>query len=106
MRDTETIELPRMPDFGLKGCRALVSGASRGIGRGCAAALADARVQVTMLRCGEKDPDFKAEVLHNIKLGCIGQVEDVLGALVHLASSASALVMGNSLLADGSWTAE
>ena len=257
MTTRETIELPAMPSFGLHGRRALVSGASRGIGRGCAAALANAGAQVTLLARNESElaavaqaigpnatpvalditdltatrdfcaqqaafdilincagtnrpkpmadvsdedydavmglnvkstyfltqavvrkmtaakvkgslihigsqmghvgaanrslycaskwalegmnkalavelashgirsniiaptfietpltkpffenAEFKAEVLRKIKLGRIGQVEDVLGALVYLASDASALVTGTSLLVDGGWTAE
>jgi NAD(P)-dependent dehydrogenase (short-subunit alcohol dehydrogenase family) len=49
---------------------------------------------------------FKSEVLAKIKLGRLGTVEDVLGAIVFLASEASALVTGTSLLVDGGWTAE
>ena len=49
---------------------------------------------------------FKAEVLAKIKLGRLGTVEDVLGAILFLASEASALVTGTSLRVDGGWTAE
>jgi NAD(P)-dependent dehydrogenase (short-subunit alcohol dehydrogenase family) len=53
-----------------------------------------------------ESPAFKSEVLGKIKLGRLGTVEDVLGAIVFLASEASALVTGTSLLVDGGWTAE
>jgi NAD(P)-dependent dehydrogenase (short-subunit alcohol dehydrogenase family) len=33
-------------------------------------------------------------------------VEDLMGAVVYLASEASALVTGTSLVVDGGWTAE
>ena len=49
---------------------------------------------------------FKAEVLAKIKLGRLGKVEDVLGAMLFLASDASALVTGTSLVVDGGWTAD
>ncbi len=50
--------------------------------------------------------EFKAEVLSKIKLGRIGQVEDLMGAVVFLASDAAALITGTALLIDGGWTAE
>ena len=52
------------------------------------------------------DPDFKSSVLSKIKLGRLGRVEDVMGAIVFLASDASALVTGTALKVDGGWTAE
>jgi NAD(P)-dependent dehydrogenase (short-subunit alcohol dehydrogenase family) len=52
------------------------------------------------------DPAFKASVLAKIKLGRIGQVEDLMGAALFLASDASALVTGTSLVVDGGWTAD
>lgn len=52
------------------------------------------------------DPAFKASVLSKIKLGRVGQVEDVMGAVLYLASDMSSLVTGTSLLVDGGWTAD
>jgi NAD(P)-dependent dehydrogenase (short-subunit alcohol dehydrogenase family) len=52
------------------------------------------------------DPAFKAQVLSKIKLGRIGQVEDLMGAIVFLASDASALMTGTSMVIDGGWTAD
>lgn len=52
------------------------------------------------------DEAFKASVIANIKLGRIGAVEDLMGAALYLASDASALVTGTSLVVDGGWTAE
>ncbi|MDR3494025.1 MAG: SDR family NAD(P)-dependent oxidoreductase [Ancalomicrobiaceae bacterium] len=49
---------------------------------------------------------FKTDVLSRIKLGRIGTVEDLMGAIVFLASDASALMTGSALLVDGGWTAD
>lgn len=52
------------------------------------------------------DSDFKANVLTRIKLGRVGNVEDLMGAALFLAADASALVTGTSLIIDGGWTAD
>lgn len=41
-----------------------------------------------------------------IALGRIAEIEDVMGAVVYLASDASAMVTGTALMVDGGWTAE
>jgi NAD(P)-dependent dehydrogenase (short-subunit alcohol dehydrogenase family) len=53
-----------------------------------------------------EDEAFKASVLSKIKLSRIGQVEDLMGAILFLASDASALMTGTSLVIDGGWTAD
>lgn len=53
-----------------------------------------------------KNAAFRAEVLSKIKLGRLGQVEDVTGAAVFLASGASSLMTGSALMLDGGWTAD
>lgn len=53
-----------------------------------------------------EDPIFKASVLDKIKLGRLGRVEDLMGAVVFLASDASAMMTGASMVVDGGWTAE
>jgi NAD(P)-dependent dehydrogenase (short-subunit alcohol dehydrogenase family) len=52
------------------------------------------------------DPTFLADTLQRIPLGRVGDVRDVVGAVVFLASPAAALVTGESLLVDGGWTAQ
>jgi len=52
------------------------------------------------------NPDRVAWIEEKIKLGRVGEVEDIMGAILYLASSASSLVTGTSLLVDGGWTAE
>lgn len=53
-----------------------------------------------------EDEAFRASVLAKIKLGRIGSVEDLMGAIVFLASDASALMTGTSIVVDGGWTAD
>jgi NAD(P)-dependent dehydrogenase (short-subunit alcohol dehydrogenase family) len=53
-----------------------------------------------------EDPAKRAWIEDMIKLGRPGEIEDIMGAAVFLASDASAMVTGTSLLIDGGWTAE
>ncbi len=41
-----------------------------------------------------------------IKIGRIGEVEDIMGAVVFLASTSSSMVTGSALMVDGGWTAD
>ena len=50
-------------------------------------------------------PEKRKWIEDKIKIGRIGKVEDIMGAVVYLASDASSLVTGSSLLVDGGWTA-
>jgi NAD(P)-dependent dehydrogenase (short-subunit alcohol dehydrogenase family) len=68
--------------------------------------LAPTYIETPMTRPFFQDPNFARSVLEKIKLGRLGRVEDVMGAIVFLASDAAALVTGTSLLVDGGWTAE
>ena len=52
-----------------------------------------------------EDPDRRAWIMEKIKLPRVGEVEDIMGACVFLASDASAMVTGTSVLIDGGWTA-
>lgn len=51
------------------------------------------------------DPERVAWLKGKIKLGRTGRVEDIMGAVVFLASDAAALVTGTALMVDGGWTA-
>lgn len=51
------------------------------------------------------NPDRLAWILEKIKLPRVGEVEDIMGAVLFLASDASAMVTGTSMLIDGGWTA-
>jgi len=51
------------------------------------------------------DPEKRDWIMSMIKLGRIAEIEDVMGAVVFLASDASAMVTGSSILVDGGWTA-
>ncbi len=51
------------------------------------------------------DPEKRAWIDEKIKLPRVGLVEDIMGAVVYLASDASAMVTGTSILVDGGWTA-
>jgi NAD(P)-dependent dehydrogenase (short-subunit alcohol dehydrogenase family) len=56
--------LPRTPSFRLDGRRALVTGASSGIGLGCAVALAEAGAHVTLAARGHAALNTLAEQIH------------------------------------------
>jgi 2-deoxy-D-gluconate 3-dehydrogenase len=51
-------------------------------------------------------PERRKWIEEKIKLGRVGEVEDIMGGVVYLATDASALVTGSSLLIDGGWTAD
>lgn len=51
------------------------------------------------------DPERYAWIMSKIKLDRVGEVEDIMGAVQYLASDASSMVTGTSLLIDGGWTA-
>ncbi len=51
------------------------------------------------------DPGFRAEIIGSIPMGHLAQVDDIVGAVVFLASPAAAMITGASLVVDGGWTA-
>ncbi|WP_109478154.1 glucose 1-dehydrogenase [Paraburkholderia sp. C35] len=52
-----------------------------------------------------KQPGFRERVTSRIALGRVGQPEEMMGAVVFLASDASSLMTGSALMLDGGWTA-
>lgn len=52
------------------------------------------------------NPERAAWIMDKIKLGRPGKVEDIMGAVVFLASEAAALITGSALMIDGGWTAD
>ena len=63
-------------------------------------------IETPMTKPFFEDEAFKASVLSKIKLGRVGKVEDLMGAVVYLAGDAAAMVTGTSLIVDGGWTAD
>ncbi|GGC45259.1 3-oxoacyl-ACP reductase [Siccirubricoccus deserti] len=63
-------------------------------------------IETPLTRPFFEKPEFREWVLSKIKLGRLGQVQDLMGAVVFLASDASALMTGSAMLVDGGWTAE
>ena len=51
-----------------------------------------------------EDMDKRDWILEKIKLGRVGTIEDVMGAVIYLSSDASSLVTGSSMMVDGGWT--
>jgi NAD(P)-dependent dehydrogenase (short-subunit alcohol dehydrogenase family) len=62
--------------------------------------------ETPMTRPFFQNKEFREEVLSRIKLGRLGQLDELTGAIVFLASDASSLMTGSALVLDGGWTAE
>lgn len=63
-------------------------------------------IETPMTRPFFQNEEFRNDTLRRIKLGRLGQIEELMGAVVFLASDASSLMTGTSMVIDGGWTAE
>lgn len=62
-------------------------------------------VETPLTRPMFEDADFRQDVLSRIPLGQLAQPTDIASAVVFLASPASDMITGHTLLVDGGWTA-
>jgi NAD(P)-dependent dehydrogenase (short-subunit alcohol dehydrogenase family) len=62
-------------------------------------------VETDLTRPMFQDPAFLRSVIDSIPLARIGRPEDIAAGVLFLASDASAMITGHSLLIDGGWTA-
>lgn len=62
-------------------------------------------IETELSRQSLRDPEFRRFVMSNIKLPRLGQVEDIMGPVVFLASDAAGMITGSALMVDGGWTA-
>ena len=63
-------------------------------------------VETPMVKRFFKNKKFKKEVISNIPLGRVADASDVATAVAFLASDASSMITGTSILVDGGWTAK
>ena len=63
-------------------------------------------IETPLTRPYFENPAFRDHCLRMIKLGRVGQVGDITGAALYLASDASGLMTGSAMMLDGGWTAE
>ena len=63
-------------------------------------------VETPMVKKFFKDKKFKTQMINNIPLGRLATDSDIATAIVYLASNASSMITGSSLMIDGGWTAK
>ena len=62
-------------------------------------------VETPLTRPMFEDEEFRQDVMSRIPLGQLAQPQDIASAVVFLASPASDMITGQTLLVDGGWTA-
>ena len=63
-------------------------------------------VETPLVKKFFRDKQFKKAVIDNIPLGRLATESDIATAVVYLASNASSMLTGSSLVIDGGWTAK
>lgn len=63
-------------------------------------------IETPLVKALTRNPDFMQFALSRLPIGRLGRVEDLMGAIVFLASPASAMITGASLLVDGGQTVQ
>ena len=63
-------------------------------------------VETPLVKKFFKDKKFKTQMINNIPLGRLATESDIATAIVYLASNASSMITGSSLMIDGGWTAK
>ena len=63
-------------------------------------------VETPLVKNFFKDKKFKKAMMDNIPLGRLATDSDIATAVVYLASNASSMITGSSLVIDGGWTAK
>ena len=68
-------------------------------------AIAPTFVNTPLVAALLESEEVRREVLSRIPLGRLAEPEDIVGAVLYLASPAAAMVTGHTLVIDGGWTA-
>ena len=63
-------------------------------------------IKTPMTKVFFKNKDYEKEVISKIPLKRLGEIKDLMGPFVFLASDASSLITGSSIIVDGGWTAQ
>ena len=63
-------------------------------------------VSTQMTKRSFSNKKLKREIINNIPLGRVAEVSDVATTVAFLASNASSMITGTSILVDGGWTAK